>query len=267
MKPLLAIAFGLLCLFAVDTPEAIAANTHSASTTATSNNRYLSAVDSGSLAPSTSMSIGFWIQLHGTSTNDRFAVGKDLPTGREYALGIIPSGAGFKTYAQIAGSETTAVSGSTIMSMKTWYHLAYNWNQITDDFKYYINGALELDDSIPSGADVPDTGSALIIGRRLYNGVGNVANNPVNARIDDVRVYYGDHNWSLDYNCALTSYETNLKAYWKLDNTLLPDATGNGNTLTNNNSVASSTNVGFTDDCAGGGATTTPRAQDVIILE
>jgi hypothetical protein len=79
----------------------------------------------------------------------------------------------------------TGLTGTTVLSLNTWYHIAALANQNTGAGEIYVNGVLE-----GTGADhtqTPTTPDYLGIGGRD----GAAANEVSNAILEDVRLYNG----------------------------------------------------------------------------
>lgn len=246
-----------------------AANSHYATFNSTAN-QYLSASDSSSLSPTGALSLQFAIKLAGTPADAQGVFGVYNAGSQSYMIQrdgdnrlrfIIYNSSGART-------DFTMTSA---LSTGTWYCVMGTFNPSTR-FEWLVSSGctggystdLTTTTSIP--ANIKDgTGGFYIGAFGAY--VGTAANN-LNGSIDDIRVWSEVHNGASDYNCQIAGSETNLNAYWKLNNALT-DSTSNANNLTNTGSTPfNTTSLPFSGDCGGGGGGgAAPRFGDIIIFE
>lgn len=229
------------------------ANTHSA-TVERSAQRYFQAPDSASLSITGNITIEFWVkivtaptsgQLFGLVTKD------DATTNRGYWIDYY-NNAGTKQIriglSQNGAGTLVEVSFNYDLGTSTWVHIAGTItpaNSNSTKCELFINGTSQ-GNGTPAGTtatSIYDGTAKLTIGGYDYTPVNLLSD----AKFDDVRIWNTIRTQSqIDTNKSveLTGSETNLVAYYKLNNSL-SDSTSNGNTLTNVNTATFTTDVPF----------------------
>jgi hypothetical protein len=103
-----------------------------------------------------------------------------------------------------AGDAYNNVLGTTVLNNNTWYHIAVMWDWAAAKVYLYLNGVLEYAPVAQAGWGSPtENNNALYecVGQ-LANGSGGSANNCIDGKVDDVRVY----NRQVSANEILTIY-------------------------------------------------------------
>ncbi|MEQ3662169.1 MAG: LamG-like jellyroll fold domain-containing protein [Flavobacterium sp.] len=163
--------------------------------------------------------------------------GIDGTGGWSVQIGINTSG---RLYAGISATPDTFVTGTTVLSPNTWYHVTFVFEN-NNSLRLYLDGNLEA--SVAIGNRTLRNSD-----NRLRVGSGNVASEYFRGDIDEVRVWnkvISSTDILNTMNCELQASENGLKAYYKLNQgfenvnnssvTSATDSSGNGNdgTLTN----------------------------------
>jgi len=254
--------FLLLGSFLITQPVFATLNTYSADLEKDSS-QYLSIADASQtgLDLTGDFTQELWIKIESSFANEevRTLINKGDNGGSERgwrwdmykATGANPI---FQFYISSDGSSGTwKDSASYAFVTATWYHLRAQYDASAGTIDVFING-VQLGSTITGlPTSIFNNASALQIGRAVISGTGYYY---FDGLIDDVRIY--DAIVSDDYETELTGTETNLQAYWQMDNDFL-DLTANNNDLTNNNTITFSADVPFegTAPPAGGGGSTT----------
>ena len=130
-----------------------------------------------------------------------------------------------------AGSGAFDGANSTgTITVDEWVHIKVYFNGAST--KIYLNGSLDSTVSIPNITN-PNT--------TVYIGSSGAANY-FDGQISLVRIWNNDHGSTDDKCTVYGAAESNMNAEWSLDD-VLTDASGNGNTLTNNNSITFATDT------------------------
>lgn len=135
----------------------------------------------------------------------------------------------------IGGAVQVCERASWNPSTGVWYHVAVTHNTSSGACTVYIDGVSAGTGSTVGGADA--TSGKVYVGAFGDHAVTNL---PFNGRISLARVWNTVRSQAqIDANkCnVFGTATTNMQAEWSLDNALT-DASGNGNTLTNVNTVA-----------------------------
>ena len=163
--------------------------------------------------------------------------GIDGTGGWSVQIGINASG---RLYAGISATPDTFVTGTTVLTPNTWYHVTFVFEN-NNSLRLYLDGNLEA--SVAIGNRTLRNSD-----NRLRVGSGNVASEYFRGDIDEVRVWnkvISSTDILNTMNCELQASENGLKAYYKLNQgfenvnnssvTSATDSSGNGNdgTLTN----------------------------------
>ena len=205
-----------------------------------SSTQYLSRGDSAPLDITGNLTMECYIRLETApaSGSDYVILGKWNSTGnqRSYIMSLF-NDAGthkirFSTSSDGIANSSNTVTPSANFSLNTWYHIAVLYTASSGQFELTVNGVSK------------GTGGSLATS--LFNGTAEFR---IGARgdgaeyfdgmIDDVRVWNATRMVAqilANYQVELVGNETNLQAYWKLNNALT-DSTANGLTLTNNGSA------------------------------
>ena len=215
-----------LCVAHFISPRIFGQNTHRVAFSRSAGQSF-SAPDSASLSITNAITIEAWVKIDAVDGTDQAIVGKGRSSnGTGYALLV---SAANKFNLSIWTGTATSVSSAMTPQADTWYHVAGTWDGSTA--KIYINGNLDNSAVIPGS--MSDSAEPLYIGRELTAAPERY----FGGSIDDVRVWATarpEAQIRTNIFQELQGTETGLRGYWKLNFSSL-DATGNGNTLTNNN--------------------------------
>jgi len=176
---------------------------------------YVSVADDNDLDPTTTGTIEAWINItqyqtnagvihkgvNNTLTDAAYSLYMDGTTGNQVRFSIYDGG-------------TSTISGTTNLSLNTWYHIAGTWDTSNTRMTLYINGIQE-GTATPSTAARNSTG-ALNIGVRPSGGTSNY----FDGKIDEVRVWKVERSQTdiREYMCRkLAGSETGLGGYWRFD--------------------------------------------------
>lgn len=180
-----------------------------------------------------------WIKISSLPSDRATIIGKANAAGDGYGsynLEIQKTGADFNLRAVLAFSASPESPVSKLAwnpSTGVWYHVAYTRVSSTGACEIVIDGASAATGTSTTGAADAST-SSLFIGR-----FGAATSLPFDGRVSLVRV------WNVQRSAATISANmcnvfgtatTNMQAEWSLNN-VVTDASGNGSTLTNVNSV------------------------------
>jgi hypothetical protein len=204
--------------------------------------QYCSAADSASLSITGNGTWEAWIKPESmTGTMTLFSKWRDSGTQKSYGFDMDTSG---NIIAYLSSGGTTYTGGtitlSSAITTATWQHIAIVYTAASGKVEVFKNGVSGGSNStFPTS--IFDSTETFALGRdwtygQYYDGL-----------IDEVRVWASARtgaNILADYQTQLTGSETNLKAYWKLDNAYT-DSTANANTLTAVNTPVFSTDTPF----------------------
>lgn len=227
------------------------ANTHSI-TVVRATPKYVYAPDSASLSITGNITIEFWVnivtaptsgQLFGLLTKD------DAGTNRSYWVDYYNNAGTKQIRAGLSSSGANAAEGyiNYDLGTATWVHIAVTItpaNGNSTKLEFFVNGTSQGNGTGVTGSitSIFDSGTNVVIGGYSYAGLYS------DAKFDDVRIWNTIRTQTqinTNKSLELVGNETNLQAYWKLNNSL-SDSTSNGNTLTNVSSAAFTTDVPFT---------------------
>lgn len=230
---------------------------------ASANTEYLSITDGSQvgLDITGSLSTSMWIKVTSLSTIRTIFAKYDAGTSqRAYLLYITSTGAIEFSISSNGTSDVTAIAPAGTIVINKWYHVSCIFNSSTQQAYILINGNL-----VPNSSNNPkamgfssifNSSASFLIGAYLSSGTPTL---PFDGYIKDFAI------WST----ALTPQEIKslamgtdpVKYYYRPDNTALPsptaywklneisngsgavsrlDSSGNGHTLTDNNTVATS---------------------------
>ena len=203
---------------------------------------------------STTGSISAWIKVNSVGTNRTVAAKFDAGNNLREWLLMVDSNDKIIFSVQDdadAPDNNTIATGTTSLSVDTWYHVVGTFSP-SGNVKIYLNKELEDTSTNPATNGCENTAEEIYIGR---NGDGAYFDGTIqNVAIWDVELTAGDVEDL--YNSGLptdlqdpSSYDssgegksgTNLKGWWKLNNSLT-DETGS-NDATNNSATAVLGNV------------------------
>ena len=205
-----------------------------------SSSQYFSATDSVSLSITGDLTISCWTKLESSPGNNegRYFVSKHNTGGSAFAYSFNYSNVAgtYKLRLQIGsgGSQATVTVDKTLTE-GTWYYVAVVYTASGGTADFYVDGVQTGTQQSGLGTSIGDNTSDLTIGTSSPFG----ADQFFDGKIKDVRLWAEARSSSeiaADFDTELNGTETNLKAYWKLDNSLT-DSTANANTLTNNASA------------------------------
>lgn len=205
--------------------------------------QYLTAADSASLSVTGDLTIEAWVKMESLPANQYIVSKRNHDTNqRSYAFSIDAAGE-FNAYLSSAGTSDTVFATSGLnFPIGVWHHVALVVD-VGSFVKMYVDGVLVFHSTSSVPASIHNSTYQLAIGEYP------VASSSFDGKIDDVRIWatVRTQKQIIDNMFSeLTGSETNLNAYWKLNNALT-DATANGNTLTNVNSASFSTDVPTND--------------------
>lgn len=206
-------------------------------------NQYLTAVDSTSLSLTSDFTIEMWINLesiwafgvmlfcksNSSISNDAYAC--SITSAGSLNIGLSSDG--------INSVEKVISAGITTGS---WQHIAVVYTASLGKVEVFKNGvSTGSDTGFPTS--IYNGNTVFVLGQNTTGGVGE----SLNGKMDDVRVWNTTKTAGqilANMSAELNGTESNLQAYWKLNNALT-DSTSNGNTLTNNNGAVFSSSVPF----------------------
>lgn len=209
-----------------------------------SSSQYFSRADTASLSLTGDFTLEGWVKFEslpadgsamrfvqkwtGGGTDDRAYQFYFRNNGGTYELVCITSSTG-------AGAVVDVVAVAWTPSTGTWYHVAVTADlAATSTYKFYVNGTQQGADQNGTVPSMSDTAAPFLLGVN-----GNLVDSFFDGRMSLWRV------WSAVLSQATIAANicnvyggatANMAAEWSLDN-VLTDASGNGNTLTNNNSI------------------------------
>lgn len=242
----LSFAFALLLSIGFFSPQAEAAYglTKSANFVAASS-QFLSAAHTASLTPSPIITLETWVYFTSIPGNQTtyFMWEGDGQSNVNLAWGLaIVDTAGAKTLKGLVGdgANNDQLSVSWTPSTATWYHVAMSYNGGTKNMNFYVNGAQQGTTQTGTVATINSDAIGVTIGA-LYNGslASPFRTNFFDGRLSLARVWSTERSaGQLSANmCNVFGGATaGMNVEWSLNN-VLTDASGNGNTLANNNTV------------------------------
>lgn len=208
--------------------------------------QYLTASDSASLSLTSDFTIELWINPESSGTPDNSPlISKNDGSGnqRAYTLTYTPAGSITVSLSSDGSSATeierTIAGGFTVGS---WQHLAVVYTASIGKVEVFKNGvSTGSDSSFPTS--VFNSTATFAVGN---NSLGS-SSRRFDGLIDDIRIWNVVKTGAqilANMSAELNGTESNLQAYWKLNNALT-DSTSNANTLTNVNGAVFSTSVPF----------------------
>lgn len=216
--------------------------------------QYLSAADSASLSVTGNLTIEAWINIESSpSSGKEYDICSKHDNGagnqRSWATTYENSGGTLRFTFRVSSDGTstnqTTANWNYTLTAGQWYHVAFAYST-AGTVICYVNG-VSLGSVGSQRTSIFNSNTRLTIGAR-DNG-GGTATAYFDGKIDEVRVWAATQSQAsiiANKNIELVGNETNLNAYWQLNNTL-DDLTANNNDLTNNGTAVFSTNIPFGD--------------------
>jgi Concanavalin A-like lectin/glucanases superfamily len=231
--------------FTTGQPAYIATDTHCAAL-AKASSQYLHSAGSN-LGITGDMTLEGWFYFSSTpsSGNGYGLLSKYKDSNRGYQLSLVnTSGTLQLEFLNSNSGSNQAVTTNWTPSTSTWYHIAVVFHLSAGTAQFYVNGAAQ--GTLQSGLNTTVSASTadFAIGA-IFNGAADAANEFFDGRVDAVRVWNVARTGgaiAADYNLILSGGETNLVAYWTL-NQDLTDWGPSAYTLTNTNGATFSTGV------------------------
>lgn len=218
-----------------------------------SSSQYFSRADTASLSITGALTLECWVNPESFASENMLITKQDSGSNRSFILDTVDVGGGdIRLRVRINdspgdGSVTSDCTGLTNLASLTgtWVHLAATWD-ITNPPKVFVNGVNDSN----TATDTNDAGAVYDNSATIR--LGTVQTTPTlfwDGRISLARVWSTDRLESVlaASMCTVFGTTANLAAEWTLDNTL-NDNSGNGNTLTNNNTTTFS--AGIPGTCA-----------------
>ena len=209
--------------------------TQSANLTAASSQSF-SAADSTSLSITGDQTHEGWYKFSTlpSSGNGMNLISKYNPTGSQRGLSVVyENSAGTYRFHVRTSANGSTVSEGTVnytLSTNTWYYLRFVYRASAGEMDFYVDNL-----TTPVGTEGALTGSIFDNTAPYRIGANTEISGNFDGKISVVRVWSNQHTAN-DKCTVYGSAQTNMAAEWSLDN-VLTDASGNGNTLTNNNSA------------------------------
>lgn len=211
--------------------------------------QYFTAADSASLDASTALTIALWVKLESAvPSNDTFRLvskGYSANTQRAYTFDLTFYGTRSLEFSNsTGGSGGGSVTVAYTPPTGTWIHLAVTYASSGGTVKFYVNGAQQ-------GTTQTGNPTSIFNGNTVLGvGADNAGNNTFDGLMDDVRMWtrtLSDTDIANLYADGCTfSNGANLAAWWEFESGAeLTDSSGNGNTLTNVNTVTFSSDVPY----------------------
>ena len=148
------------------------------------------------------------------------------------------------------GTNQDDVGHNYSLETGRWYHLAVSIDVSGPDVKWYVDGELVDTDSSGTRTSIYDNDDPFYIGTMQATG------DYFDGLMKDVRVFSDVRTASEIASDAATQSvsDANLEGEWNLNNALT-DSSGNGNTLTNNNSATFATDIPWEEASSVSGST------------
>lgn len=230
------------------------ANTHSADFEASSSQRF-SRADTASLSITGDICIELWAKPESFPGGDIMYFLSKFDNSGQYSyalylndvdtsnvkivLLLTDDGSTVKTYTSSSLGTNTSLTGA-------WNHYAVSWDASAHTASFFLNGIAKGTDSTPTNTAIFDGTDVLIVGA---SGNGGSPNKFFDGKIDDLRIWSSERTQAqiLANLGAEQSTDSNLKGYWKFNESSgnATDSSGNSNTLTNVNTVTYSTDTAF----------------------
>lgn len=197
--------------------------------------QYFSRADTASLSITGDMAGECWINVE--SVNEQFILAKQASgSARSYYYRISSNGTILAIVNQAAdGSDRSISTGTTDFNshIGEWVHTGFSFNSSNGEITIFV-------DAVDDTASMDDTSATAINDSNSATEIGAVdgGTQTFDGKQSLCRVW-SEQRTATQFNdnkCTVLGATANLEAEWTLDNTLL-DNSGNGNTVTNNNSV------------------------------
>lgn len=192
-------------------------------------------------------SVSIWAKADNLSSVVSGLMGKQASSNLSFQWAIFRTGGVVKHFLYLSTNGSSAMydgnsdTGVTI-SDDTWH--MYSITRSGTTLKFFTDGVQDGSDiTLSSSGALYDGTAPFEVGRD-----GQSAARHTDGQIDDARVWLRELSEAeisdLYGNSCSFDNGSNLSAHWTLDN-VVTDSSGNGNTLTNNNSATFSTDVPF----------------------
>ncbi len=215
-------------------------------------NQYLYAPDSASLSITGDLTVELWANFDEIDADYGILASKYGGGTSERAYQFSYNEAGgtkhFESIIDNTGSSPSIGSTTYALATSTWYHIAYVYTAASGTVNVYLattSAAVHTHVGTMTGMDNSMKDSISQFRLATSHGAGSSVH--FKGKMDDVRVWNDVRTVSeLNANSKteLVGTESNLKAYWTLDNSLV-DLSGNSNSLSNVNSVTFSAATPF----------------------
>lgn len=204
--------------------------------------QYAACADSASTSITGNMTIEAWVKFESLTGTTMTIVGK-YHTGTSQQSYIFFHDGVSQLYLGVSsnGSNVNFGNVSWTPTLATWYHVAvvYTTGGTAD---FYVNGVQQGLQATGLNTSIYNSSEKCAVGAVGPNGG---ASGYFDGLIDDVRLWATNRSQAqiqANYTTELVGNETNLNAYWKLNNAYT-DSTSNANDLTASGSPVFSTDV------------------------
>lgn len=218
------------------------ADTHSLNLVAASS-QYAAANDSASLDITGNMTIECWLKFSSFSSSTMTIVGKYHTGTAQQSYIFFYDGVANQLYLGVSSTGSNVNFGNVAWTptLGQWYHVAVVYTTAgTADF--YV-------DTVQQGAQATGLRTSIFNSTEKLgvgaNGINGGVGGYFDGKIDDLRIWSTNRSQAqiaANWKQELVGNETNLNAYWTLNN-VYTDSTANANTLTPANSPTFSTDV------------------------
>lgn len=206
----------------------------------------LSRADGAALSITGDITIEFWIKLVSAPASGKafYLINKHGGAGNNLSYGVEYANVGGTLKLEMTisddGANLDTLQKNYTLTTGTWFHVACVWTASTSTVEFFINGS-SIGTATGTRTAIYDSASDFYIGRQQ-----NVVDTGyfLDGRIDEIRVWNAVRSASqilATYKTVIDT-ATNLVASWHLESSLV-DGSGNGLTLTNNNTVTFSTDT------------------------
>jgi len=239
-------ALTILIVF-LHAPSSEAANTHAAVLNRASA-QFFSAADSPSLSITGNLTIEAWVKLASQPGSGSYTIASKSTEGGGHAsftFRYLSLGSRLDASISANGGSVVQVSVPHTLPTEQWTHVAMAYTAAAGTITFYVN-------SVQTGAAQTGLPNAIFDSTAAFLISGYDAGHSAtlfNGQMDDVRLWAAARS-PAQINAAMSrellGTESNLRGYWKLNNSLA-DSSPNGNTLVNNGGATfQSTNLPFT---------------------
>lgn len=205
---------------------------------------YVEVADDNSLDITNAITISAWIMLDNTSGVQGIVSKYDSGPGDEsYSLSMTSAGDEFQLFVTSTGAGwpyTYIASDNVNFQTNRWYHVAGTYNSVgTDNIHLFVNGeevAGTITNNDGGAGTIEVTTVPVLIGGFYEPPI--TPHRPFDGKIDEVRIWNvarSESQIQQDMCKKLTGSESNLAAYWNMNDatstsdTNVDDLTSNGN--------------------------------------